>query len=127
MEITQTVELAVLIAAATYAASLVIALVRGREKKVISRMAIRRQLHNTYLDVDFNITEDDTDETIVQKIVDHIDQAGVAFEKIKSDFEADQDRKRQAEPPVYQDPQAAAAANEEHAKQKQKKKKKRGR
>lgn len=102
--------IAVFIAASSYAISLIIALVRGREPKVVSRMAIRRQLHNTYLDVDFNITDEDTDETIVQKIVDHIDQAGVAFEKIKSDFEEDQERKRQATPPAYQDPEAADQA-----------------
>ena len=125
MEITTTLAaIAVSLAAITYAISLIIALIRGREPKVISRMAIRRQLHNTYLDVDFNITDEDTDESIVQKIVDHIDQAGVAFEKIKSDFEADQDRKRQATPPTYQDP---AHAHEALAADKKSKKNKRRR
>jgi hypothetical protein len=115
------------IASITYAISLIIALIRGREPKVVSRMAIRRQLHNTYLDVDFNITDKDNDESVVQKIVDHIDQSGVAFEKIKSDFEADQERKRQATPPAYQDPGAAQTAIADDNKKKKKKKKKRNR
>ena len=107
MEITQTLAaIAVFVAAAAYAVSLIIALTRGRDPKVISRMAIRRQIQNTYLDIDFNITEEDTDETAVQKIVDAIDRSGIAFEKVKSDFEAEQDRKRNETPPVYQDPTA---------------------
>lgn len=123
MEITTTLAaIAVTAAAFTYSISLIIALIRGREPKVISRMAIRRQLHQTYLDVDFNITDEDTDETIVQKIVDHIDQSGVAFEKIKSDFEADQERKRQATPPTYQDPAAAHEALAKDKKQRKNKK-----
>ncbi len=105
MEITTTIAaIAVAIAATTYAVSLVIALVRGRDPKVISRMALRRQLHNTYMDVDWNITEDDDFESAVRKTVYHIDMSGVAFEKVKSDFEEEQDRKRSAVPPVYQDP-----------------------
>ncbi len=105
MEITYTIAaIAVTAAAATYAASLIIALVRGREPKVISRMALRRQLHNTYMDVDWNITEDDDFESAVAKTVYHIDMSGVAFEKVKSDFEADQERKKNEAPPVYQDP-----------------------
>ena len=105
MEITYTIAaIAVFAAAATYAVSLVIALIRGREPKVISRMALRRQLHNTYMDVDWNITEDDDFESAVAKTVYHIDMSGVAFEKVKSDFEADQERKKNEAPPVYQDP-----------------------
>jgi len=123
MEITTTLAaIAVTIAALTYAISLIVALVRGRDPKVVSRMAIRRQLQNNYLDVDFNITDEDTDESIVQKIVDHIDQAGVAFEKIKSDFEADQERKKQATPPPYQDPAAASKALATDKKQRKNKK-----
>lgn len=105
MEITYTIAaIAVAAAATTYAVSLIIALARGREPKVISRMALRRQLHNTYMDVDWNITEDDTFESAVEKTVYHIDMSGVAFEKVKSDFEADQERKKNEAPPVYQDP-----------------------
>ncbi len=105
MEITYTIAaIAVAAAAATYAISLIIALARGREPKVVSRMALRRQLHNTYMDVDWNITEDDTFESAVAKTVYHIDMSGVAFEKVKSDFEADQERKKNEAPPVYQDP-----------------------
>lgn len=111
MEITQTLAaIAVLVAALTYSVSLVIALTRGREPKVISRMSLRRQLHTHYMDIDWNITEDDTDETVVQKIVDSIDRSGIAFEKVKSDFEAEQEKKRQATPPVYQDPTQAEAS-----------------
>ncbi len=105
MEITYTIAaIAVFLAAVTYAVSLVIALTRGREPKVISRMALRRQLHNTYMDVDWNITEDDNFESAVAKPGYHIDMSGVAFEKVKSDFEADQERKKNEAPPVYQDP-----------------------
>ena len=105
MEITYTIAaISVFMAAATYAVSLIIALIRGREPKVISRMALRRQLHNTYMDVDWNITEDDNFESAVAKTVYHIDMSGVAFEKVKSDFEADQERKKNEAPPVYQDP-----------------------
>lgn len=105
MEITQTLAaIAILVAAMAYSVSLIIALIRGVDPKVISRMAIRRQIQNTYLDIDFNLTDEDTDETAVQKIVDAIDRSGIAFEKVKSEFEAEQDKKRQATPPVYQDP-----------------------
>jgi len=125
MEITTTLAaIAVFIAAATYSISLIIALIRGREPKVISRMAMRKQLHNTYIDIDFNLTEEDTDETAVQKIVDANDRLGVAFEKAKSDFEDEQDRKRQATPPAYQDP---AQANEALAADKKQRKNKRRR
>lgn len=107
MEITQTLAaIAVLVAAVTYSVSLIIALTRGREPKVISRMSLRRQLHTHYMDIDWNITEDDTDETVVQKIVDSIDRSGIAFEKVKSDFEAEQEKKKNEAPPVYQDPTA---------------------
>ncbi len=107
MEITQTLAvIAILVAAVAYAISLIIALIRGRDPKVISRMAMRKQLHNTSIDIDFNLTEKDTDETAVQKIMDSNDRLGVAFEKVKSDFEAEQDRKRNETPPVYQDPTA---------------------
>lgn len=108
MEITQTVTLlagiAVVIAAVTYTVSLVIALRRTGELKVVSRMALRRQLHNTYMDIDWNLTEDDNFEAAVKKTVNAIDMSGVAFEKVKSDFEAEQERKRNEPPPVYQDP-----------------------
>ena len=122
MEITQTLAAIALFAAAvTYTASLIIALVRGREPKVISRMAMRKQLQNTFLDIDFNLTEDDTDETATQKIVDSNDRLGVAFEKVKSDFEAEQDRKRNEAPPVYQDPTAAEQSRKPGKKGKKKK------
>lgn len=108
MEITYTIAaIAVFAAAVTYTASLIIALIRGPEPKVISRMALRRQLHNTYMDVDWNITEKDDFESAVAKTVYHIDMSGVAFEKVKSDFEAEQDKKRNEAPPVYQDPTKA--------------------
>jgi len=111
MEITQTIvtvaAFSALFASITYAISLIVALIRGREIKVISRMAMRKQLQNTFIDIDFNLTEKDTDETAVQKVVDAYDRLGVAFEVVKSDFEAEQDRKRNATPPVFQDPTAA--------------------
>ncbi len=111
MEITQTIvtvaAFSALFASITYAISLIVALIRGREIKVVSRMAMRKQLQNTFIDIDFNLTEKDTDETAVQKVVDAYDRLGVAFEVVKSDFEAEQDRKRNATPPVFQDPTAA--------------------
>ena len=117
MEITQTLAaIAVFVAAVAYAISLIIALIRGREPRVISRMAIRRQIQQTYLDIDFNLTEEDTDETAVQKIVDAIDRSGIAFEKVKSDFEAEQDRKRNETPPVYQDPTATEKSRKKNKK-----------
>ena len=105
MEITQTIAaIAVTVAAATYAVSLIIALVRGREPKVVSRMAMRKQLSNTFMDIDWNLTEDDDFESAVAKTVYSIDMLGVAFEKAKADFEQEQERKRNEAPPVYQDP-----------------------
>ena len=68
------------------------------------------------LALDFNLTEEDTDETAVQKIVDAIDRSGIAFEKVKSDFEAEQDRKRNETPPVYQDPTATEKSRKKNKK-----------
>lgn len=93
---------AALIASVTYAASLIIAL---RAPKVIHRGAIRKQLHNSFLDLDYNILDTDTFEDCVRKTVRAIDMSGVAFEKVKADWEEDQARKR-AEGPSgpYNDP-----------------------
>jgi hypothetical protein len=93
---------AALIASVTYAASLIIAL---RQPKVIHRGAIRKQLHNSFLDLDYNILDTDTFEDCVRKTVRAIDMSGVAFEKVKADWEEDQARKR-AEGPSgpYNDP-----------------------
>lgn len=94
--------IAALIASVTYAASLIIAM---RQPKVIHRGAIRKQLHNSFLDLDYNILDTDTFEDCVRKTVRAIDMSGVAFEKVKADWEEDQARKR-AEGPSgpYNDP-----------------------
>lgn len=92
---------AALIYAVTQVVSLVIAM---RQPKVVHRAAIRRQVHNTYLDLDFNILNTDSFEDAVKKTVNAIDMSGLAFEKVKSDFEAEQERKRSEVAGPYQDP-----------------------
>lgn len=92
---------AALIYAVTQVVSLVVAM---RQPKVVHRAAIRRQIHNTYLDLDFNILDTDSFEDAVKKTVHAIDMSGVAFEKVKSDFEAEQERKRSEVAGPYQDP-----------------------
>lgn len=93
---------AALIASVTYAASLIIAM---RQSKVVHRGAIRKQLHNSFLDLDYNLLDTDTFEDCVRKTIRAIDMSGVAFEKVKADFEEEQARKK-AEGPSgpYNDP-----------------------
>jgi len=109
---------AVLLAALVYAFSLIYAI---RQPKVVSRMAIRRQLHNTYLDMDWNILATDDFEDAVKKTVNAIDMSGVAFEKVKADFEEEQARKR-AEGPTgpYNDPTQMEASRQTSSKKKKK-------
>lgn len=91
-----------LIASVTYAVSLIVAL---RQPKVIHRGAIRKQLHNNYLDLDYNLLATDTFEDCVRKTVRAIDMSGVAFEKVKADFEEEQARKKLEGPTgPYNDP-----------------------
>jgi len=58
------------------------------------------------LRVGWSITNKDSFDDAVQNTVESIDLSGVAFEKVKLDFEAEQDRKRQGGP--HKDPARAA-------------------
>lgn len=113
--------IAALIASVTYAASMIIAM---RQPKILHRGAIRKQLHNSFLDLDYHILEGDTFEDCVTKTVRAIDMSGVAFEKVKVDWEEDQARKR-AEGPSgpYNDPTQVEQSRSK-AKTKARKKKK---
>ncbi len=96
------VSIAAVIYTVTQAVSLIHAI---RQPKVVHRVAIRKQIANCYLDLDFNLVSTDDFEACVSKTISAIDMAGVAFEKVKSDVEAEQERKRQAVPSgPYADP-----------------------
>ncbi len=93
---------AIIFAAMVHATGLIVAF---SQPKLIHRMAIRRQVGPVYLDMDWNITSKESFDDAVRKTVEAIDLSGVAFEKVKVDFEAEQDRKRQEGP--HKDPDRA--------------------
>ncbi len=95
------------IAAVIYTVTQAVALVFSiSQPKVKHTVAIRKQIANSYLDLSFNLLEKDDFEACIKKTSDAIDMSGVAFEKVKSDLEAENARKR-AEGPSgpYADPE----------------------
>lgn len=64
--------------------------------KIKATMGLRKQIHQEYLDVSWNVTEDQTDEEIIAHVKNMYDLGGYAHELVTREQEDENERKRQS-------------------------------
>jgi uncharacterized membrane-anchored protein YhcB (DUF1043 family) len=66
------------------------------QPEIVSRMALRRQVGEAYLDIDFHIYKGESDKAIVKKTEKAFNLSGTAYELIKKEMELEIEKKRAA-------------------------------
>lgn len=67
---------------------------KEEENKVVARIALRRQVGQEFLDIDFNVKAKDTQAEIIDNVKDKFDLSGYCLEKIKDEMEEEIAKKR---------------------------------
>jgi hypothetical protein len=67
-----------------------------QQPQVVNRMALRRQVGEAYLDIDFNVHEGESEAEVIKRMKRVFDLSGTAYELIKLEMEREMDKKRKA-------------------------------
>jgi hypothetical protein len=66
-----------------------------KQKTITNRCALRKQIHQDFLDIDFYVYEGENFDDVVKKVSYNLDLAGTAYEVVKKSAEEAEAKKRE--------------------------------